>query len=289
MQSNKRDTLKVIRKQEPKKVSKQPKPIEAAEPKAKAVVQKPVAPVVQPQVAEKPAPVIQYSKWNPKLTDKKAHMWWNILKFSAILLTLVFAILGLYFSSIWQVTNGQGFLLKLGHILDKSTIANPDTFIFAFEGMYDATEHAQLAALMSTIVGNVTAAGFTAQTLAGSSLMDLTFYKTWMNIVLMVVSIVSIVTTIPLLVFKNRTVWSLSFLITQWALVIFIVAIFAIGLSAQQSIVNPINGMRHLISQWLQVFANGKTPDLAALAKVENNILLQSQKLVNILSMIQFR
>ncbi|MGL4952041.1 MAG: hypothetical protein ACRC4L_03610 [Mycoplasma sp.] len=244
----------VVKKAIDNKIVVQKKPVES---EAKTSTPAPAPVVAKVEETQPVVPAIRYSKWNPQLTDKQSNVSWNVVKYGAIILALVFGILALYFASIWQTTADGGFLAKLGFIsAENDDNGNLKLLLFNIKLPKDITSGPvfdSFTALKTTLIGDGTNRLWYDMSLAGA-----TFYTNALNTCLMVFGILMLAMGFPLMVFKNKTAWGLSILVVEILFILVTATIFFIGIAAQETIVGELNSLKHLISHY------GSTKDLDA-------------------------
>lgn len=181
---------------------------------------------------------IEYSKYNPKLPFEMSKIWWNILKFGLAISLAVFAVLGLYFSTVWQ-SQANGDKPAIGTLMQMKMIAlNGKNLEWTFTNIFDPPR-AEIVAL------NLLAPG-----LSSASLFDLVpWFTNEILVSIMTFSIIGILTIIPLLIFKNGTVCSLVTLTMGSIFVIIVIAMFSVGISAQNTLLDPFNDIKNTCLQ----------------------------------------
>lgn len=186
---------------------------------------------------------IEYSKYNPKLPFQMSNIWWNVLKYGLAITLTIFAILGLYFSTVWQAQS-NGDKPAIGTLM-QIKIVHKDGKLWEFSEIFtssvgaDAGRAQQLNDLNALVPKLVTL-----------SLFDLVpWFTNEMLVTLMTFSIIGILGIIPLLIFRNGTVCSLTTLTIGCIFAIIIIAMFSVGINAQNTILNPFNDIQNTCSK----------------------------------------
>ena len=162
---------------------------------------------------------IEYKKYNPFIfgnklkTNHKFHLWYNIIKFSIILITIVFGLLALWFSTKWEETTDEGFISTFGY-----TFLNEKFFT-------------SLGATSSEVANNYVNTVLKFKPLDFNVSNSIYFLNDALPQLLIAFSFIGIVMSIPTMVFKNGTAWSLGALILLIISMVIIVVIFALVLN----------------------------------------------------------
>ncbi len=192
---------------------------------------------------------IEYKKYNPFIfgdklkTKHKFHLWYNIIKFSIILITIIFGLLALWFSTQWE----KGFISGAG-------------YSFINEDMMNSIFNLDLSYIHSGQTDNnievFHPASATATAISEYSLSDFNIgnkiYGNNLSLqsVLIAFSFIGIIMTIPSMVFKNGTAWSLGCIGLSFISMVIVILIFAFGLSDQMKLDNELDKINDLWSQY---------------------------------------
>ncbi|MBD5423070.1 MAG: hypothetical protein HDR43_01070 [Mycoplasma sp.] len=156
---------------------------------------------------------IQYSKYNPFIfkkdwsKNKKFNIWYNVFKFSIVILMAIFGIMSLWYVAQWETNTLKNLGIDLSKYGDIGQIISEEN-------------------LMK--LNSLGLADFDSTKILNSSLISL----------LLAFSLVGIIFVIPTLIFKNGTAYSLgSMTITIICLVISMTILF-IGLIEQKDIIS---------------------------------------------------
>ena len=152
-----------------------------------------------------------YSNWNKLIipsAESKNKKYFNILKYSLALFMAIFGLISLWFSAQWQT---QNVLLALGIDIKKlsSYVATDDTL--GNLALIDEISQFYLWDLKGAIL---TKPGVEA---------------------LVAMGIIMMVSLVPLLIFKNGTVWSIGSISIGFLLLIIVIILFSLGLSSQSN------------------------------------------------------
>ncbi|MGL5438439.1 MAG: hypothetical protein ACRDA7_01750 [Metamycoplasmataceae bacterium] len=165
-----------------------------------------------------------YSKYNPLLIkkteeNKKTHFTLSTIRFSTAIVLLVMLLLALYFTNIWSINTLSNLGIEQKTIID---IANNVGVNLVFNGT-------------TPVVSLLTLSEF-----ASSSFND------GMLNSLIVFGFASIFLLIPIILFKNGTALSISFILLGFIFIIIIVVLFSIGVSSQMNIISPFKKLQTL-------------------------------------------
>ncbi|MGL5357730.1 MAG: hypothetical protein ACRC9U_01565 [Metamycoplasmataceae bacterium] len=165
-----------------------------------------------------------YSKYNPLLIkkteeNKKTHFTLSTIRFSTAIVLLVMLLLALYFTNIWSINTLSNLGIEQKTIID---IANNVGVNLVFNGT-------------TPVVSLLTLSEF-----ASSSFND------GMLNSLIVFGFASIFLLIPMILFKNGTALSISFILLGFIFIIIIVVLFSIGVSSQMNIISPFKKLQTL-------------------------------------------
>lgn len=209
-----------------------------------------------------------YTKYNPVIIGlthkgKTFDKIYNVIKYSVALGILIFAILGLYFASLWQSTviDGEailGWMMKpdVGLVNDLGVITGLGIGGDAL-AYFSSENQLMLNELAATAYVNSNELSIGLMSLQQMNLG----YNAGMNDSLIVISILAIITAIPTLVFKNKTVWSVGMISLSFVWLLIVIILFGLGLTASNEILNPIKDIRDNFSQMNALLASGDTPE----------------------------
>lgn len=215
-------------------------------PKATVKIDDVIVPVVAAPAKENTINQIKYSKYNPAIKSlnfeksKKTRLAWNIAKYSILLITMAFAILALYYSSIWQAMNNNGFLVNTGLIKNG---------IFNFSNVSVNGVDTSLASVL-TDKTTINALNLLAPGLASLGISDLTSFSSPMLYTMIVFSVLGLVTSISVIFFKDGTVWSLWLMLFSLSCVIITIVLWSLGIIAANTFSTPFNSINSLFSGW---------------------------------------
>lgn len=215
-------------------------------PKATVKIDDVIVPVVAAPAKENTVNQIKYSKYNPAIKSlnfeksKKTRLAWTIAKYSILLITMAFAILALYYSSIWQAMNNNGFLVNTGLIKNG---------IFNFSNVSVNGVDTSLASVL-TDKTTINALNLLAPGLASLGISDLTSFSSPMLYTMIVFSVLGLVTSISVIFFKDGTVWSLSLMLFSLSCVIITIVLWSLGIIAANTFSTPFNSINSLFSGW---------------------------------------
>lgn len=155
--------------------------------------------------------VITYSEWNklifPSVENKNKNIW-NIFKYGTALLLTVMGLMSLWFAAQWQTPNVLG------------TIGIDVTKWLNYLSSTDTLGNAELINTISK---------FHLWDLNGAILTQSGVQA------LVAIGILSLVSIIPLLLFKNGTAWSLGSIVVSWVLLIIVIVLFSFGIVSQSN------------------------------------------------------
>ncbi|MGL4183673.1 MAG: hypothetical protein ACRCRP_00880 [Metamycoplasmataceae bacterium] len=165
-----------------------------------------------------------YSKYNPLLIkksneNKKVHFSLSIVRFSTAIVLLISLLLSLYFTNIWSTNTLSNLGVEQKAIID---IANNIGVSLVFNGTTPVVSLLSLTEFSSSI-----------------------FNDAMLNL-LIVFGFTSIFLLIPILIFKNGTAWSISFVVLGFIFIIIILTLFSIGVSSQMNIISPFKKLQTL-------------------------------------------
>ncbi|MGL4952040.1 MAG: hypothetical protein ACRC4L_03605, partial [Mycoplasma sp.] len=128
------------------------------------------------------------SKYNPQITafgvteSRNKNIAWNIFKYSIAITILVFGIIGLYYSSIWQSSSGQGLLFNLG-IIKFDSVKEIHYFAYGFpEKILETSIGSDLKEVISNFNSNI-------ESIMGKSLSYFSDFNNQMMTSMMIFSI----------------------------------------------------------------------------------------------------
>ncbi|MGL4950905.1 MAG: hypothetical protein ACRC4M_03710, partial [Mycoplasma sp.] len=191
------------------------------------------------------------SRYNPYITkfdvanSKNKTITWNVFKFGIAIIALVFGIFGLFYAGLWQVTNGKGLLFNF-NIFEAGL--TPNTFVFAFKfdsalvGMTTGLIDQTLIDALNGIAGSAVSKG----------LSHFTDFKSVYVTITLVFSVLAVVSTIPLLVFKKGTYLSLTFMILTFSFSAVVIGMFAFGIDCQLGFLKPYYEMSRTYAKLVQ-------------------------------------
>ncbi|MGL5521731.1 MAG: hypothetical protein ACRDAW_00475 [Metamycoplasmataceae bacterium] len=165
-----------------------------------------------------------YSKYNPLLIkkseeNKKIHFSLSTVRFSISIILLIVLLLALYFTNIWSsdTLNGLG--------IDQKTIS-------------DIANNIGVSLVLSgttPVVSLLTLSEFSSSIFNDAMLNSL-----------IVFGFTSIFLLIPIILFKNGTALSISFILLGFIFIIIIVVLFSIGVSSQMNVISPFKKLQTL-------------------------------------------
>lgn len=222
-------------------------------------------------------PEVVYSKFNPYMAQfgiqetKWKKVTWNVVKYGLALLLAIFAIISLYFTSLWQNVNDSGFLMNL-EIISSGASSTGTNYFF---NLADLSMIPGISADYAEFTSFAGDQGI-AKMLSSLALYDLNpaFSEGALNS-LIAFSIISIIAVFPLLVFKNGTVCSVSFIGAGLVLAIIIITLFSIGMAAQNIFVAPFRNISNAASSY------GAQPNDVLVTRINDDLraLLNALKL----------
>lgn len=229
-------------------------------------------PVINTPIKDNVAKKIDYSKYNPLIKSlnfeksKKTRLVWTIAKYSILLITMAFAILALYYSTIWQSTGDNGFLVNIGLIKNG---------IFNFSNV---SVNGLDTSLVSELTDktNITALNLLAPGLASLGISDLTNFSNAMLYTMIVFSVLGLVTSISVIFFKDGTVWSLSLMLLSLSFVTITIVLWTLGFIDASAFSTPFNSINSLFSGW--------STDANANNAIELKINDELSKLINLIA-----
>ncbi len=203
--------------------------------------------------------VIIYSEWNKLVipsAEKKLKNPFNILKYGTALLIAIISLISLWFAAKWQTSNML------------STIGIDVTKWNDYLSTEDILGNKELIASISK---------FHLWDLKGAVLNKDGVQS------LVAIGILSLISLVPLLIFKNGTAWSIGSITFSWVLLITVIALFALGLASQSNAITvntiPLNTvevdkLNKLIAdnQALIIIPSGDTM-LTPQEQIANNII----------------
>lgn len=190
--------------------------------------------------------IINYKKYNPFVFKSKNHTdpfhlsknksfnkIYNGVKYPLIILTILFAIMSLYFSSIWQssivasdIKFIDGKLPTGSDILAKLFGLDINSFIDPSHGIYNSQGN---TVIPSEVISLLTANIWNLK----NTLIDYSDIQ-----VLFAFGIIGIISSVSLLAFKNGTAWSVSMLVLTYISFIIVLEFFVMGIISTMPAVN---------------------------------------------------
>lgn len=170
---------------------------------------------------------IEYKKNNPFIfknqsSNSKFHNWYNISKFSIVILAFIFSLLALWYTTQWKSET----LTKLGVNLNSFNFGADLGWNSGWDGLITNANKLSLN-----------------QWVSASSINEA------MVNILIALSFVCVISTIPTLVFKNGTILSIISLAVTFISAIIVITLFIMCLNAQMNVIslyqnNDINQLK---------------------------------------------
>lgn len=170
---------------------------------------------------------IEYKKNNPFIfknqsSNSKFHNWYNVAKFSIVILAFIFSLLALWYTTQWKSET----LTKLGVNLNSFNFGADLGWNSGWDGLITNANKLSLN-----------------QWVSASSINEA------MVNILIALSFVCVISTIPTLVFKNGTILSIISLAVTFISAIIVITLFIMCLNAQMNVIslyqnNDINQLK---------------------------------------------
>lgn len=217
--------------------------------------------------------IIEYFKNNETIKclnlekSKKVRISLMIAKFSILLVTMIFGILSIYYSIMWQSLNNSGFLQNIGLI--KNGIFNFATVDVGF-GPLNLIQALGLNNQQINLLNSL------APNLATLGIHQFSNFSIEMLNTMIIFAVLGLVTSISVIFLKDGTALSLSLMVFALISIIIAIALWSVGLSIESLFTTPFNNINNLFSGWKA----GQDVNDALVISINNEI----QSLINLFS-----